>query len=210
MDTVEDAAVNVEDLPETVQQALDEIDVADEAIDAAKQAKIERQERFVEVLRDHLEGLADREGATDAGAALLTTLYWDLVNVRIKDLQAASGLSGNELRRLVGPREATVNCFSCGTPTASVQRSRTGSAEWRQCTPCQQGPGELKDLFDFLADVLGRHRCDHRLTLTRVWATHNDRDPDAVVDELERRGGYCDCEVLLNVAPHGRRTPRLW
>lgn len=66
--------------------------------------------------------------------------------------------------------------------------------------------GDLRGLFDFLADILGRHRCDHRLTLSQVWALHAERDPEELVRELTHRGGHCDCRVLQHVAPNALET----
>jgi Protein of unknown function (DUF2695) len=48
--------------------------------------------------------------------------------------------------------------------------------------------------------------CDHTLKLTRQWMRAHGVDEAANVPELEKRGGYCDCEVLFNVT----QAPRDW
>jgi Protein of unknown function (DUF2695) len=48
--------------------------------------------------------------------------------------------------------------------------------------------------------------CDHTLKLTRRWMRAQRVDDAVNIPELEKRGGYCDCEVLFNVAA----APRDW
>ena len=62
---------------------------------------------------------------------------------------------------------------------------------------------QLTALLDHLDEWFPRAGCDHTLRLTRAWAVDNDLDPDAVAASVEHYGGYCDCEVLANVDPHG-------
>jgi hypothetical protein len=49
-----------------------------------------------------------------------------------------------------------------------------------------------------------RWTCDHTLKLTRQWMRAHGVDEAANVPELEKRGGYCDCEVLFNVTVASR------
>lgn len=42
--------------------------------------------------------------------------------------------------------------------------------------------------------------CDHTLKHTRVWLKAHKMTLRDNVRALEERGGYCDCEVLLNVS----------
>ena len=44
--------------------------------------------------------------------------------------------------------------------------------------------------------------CDGSLTLTHDWLAWQDCDETAVIDFLQESGGFCDCEVLLNVLGH--------
>jgi uncharacterized protein DUF2695 len=42
--------------------------------------------------------------------------------------------------------------------------------------------------------------CDHTLTKTRWWIEHHTSlNADHVLEEFRYLGGFCDCEVLLNV-----------
>ena len=42
--------------------------------------------------------------------------------------------------------------------------------------------------------------CDHTLTHTRAWLKANNKTLRDNVRAIKERGGYCDCEVLLNVS----------
>lgn len=42
--------------------------------------------------------------------------------------------------------------------------------------------------------------CDHTLKQTRAWLRAHKKTLRENVRALEERGGYCDCEVLLNVS----------
>jgi len=46
--------------------------------------------------------------------------------------------------------------------------------------------------------------CDGTLKLTRHWLGVHGINEAAIIPELEERGGYCDCEVLFNVADASR------
>ena len=48
--------------------------------------------------------------------------------------------------------------------------------------------------------------CDGTLKLTRRWMRVHGINEATTIPELEERGGYCDCEVLFNVAD----APRDW
>lgn len=58
---------------------------------------------------------------------------------------------------------------------------------------------ELNQLFDALDAELLRTSCDNTLLLTEQWLARHGHDTTTVVMWLQRHGGYCDCEVLLNV-----------
>lgn len=59
----------------------------------------------------------------------------------------------------------------------------------------------LAHLFELLERELGRHACDGTLRVTAKWLSDHDCDVASAQRWLQRRGGYCDCEVLLNVEP---------
>jgi hypothetical protein len=73
----------------------------------------------------------------------------------------------------------------------------------------------LKALVDYLCDTvaspyldneddeddLNLQACDNTLRLSREWLQANNQNVSASVRWLESEGAYCDCEVLLNVAP---------
>lgn len=44
--------------------------------------------------------------------------------------------------------------------------------------------------------------CDNQLTLTRKWLKSQHLAVDTNVTALQELGGFCDCEVLFNVAGH--------
>jgi hypothetical protein len=55
--------------------------------------------------------------------------------------------------------------------------------------------------FDALSAELEYRACDHTLEKSMTWLAVHGYDVLAVTQWLKRRGGYCDCEVLLNVEP---------
>lgn len=60
---------------------------------------------------------------------------------------------------------------------------------------------DLKALFDHL-DTLATQQdafCDHTLARTEAFLVDRDIEPAPVIAWLEKKGGYCDCEVLANV-----------
>ena len=61
--------------------------------------------------------------------------------------------------------------------------------------------GWLDRLCDDLALRLRSVGCDNQLTLTRRWAMREGVDAEAVIEVLDARGAFCDCEVLANAAP---------
>jgi hypothetical protein len=46
--------------------------------------------------------------------------------------------------------------------------------------------------------------CRGTTDLVEDWARSRAADSDSLIDFLASRGGYCDCEVLLNVLLDGR------
>jgi hypothetical protein len=61
---------------------------------------------------------------------------------------------------------------------------------------------EIAELFRALEAALLSEACDHTRRLTEAWAAEHSHQIDLLGAWLEENGGYCDCEVLANVAPH--------
>ena len=75
-------------------------------------------------------------------------------------------------------------------------------------------PEQAKDLFaflegpegcDFKEDIPGdtssvTWKCNGTLKMTRAWLYQHGLPVERVLTWLEQGGGYCDCEVLFNVA----------
>lgn len=60
----------------------------------------------------------------------------------------------------------------------------------------------LYGLFGYLGKKLGTEECKNDLRLSVAYLKENGvENLDGVVDWLKSNGGYCDCEVLMNVAP---------
>jgi hypothetical protein len=61
-------------------------------------------------------------------------------------------------------------------------------------------PDELVRLGDYLDEAL--ESCDHSLKLTKIWLKENidKKRHGRIIKGLQNSGGYCDCEVLSNVA----------
>ncbi|HEX8712727.1 MAG TPA: DUF2695 domain-containing protein [Terracidiphilus sp.] len=57
----------------------------------------------------------------------------------------------------------------------------------------------LKGLFDFLDAQLSESGCDDTLRFAREYSRRNAMDEERIVQWLEKKGGYCDCEALDNV-----------
>lgn len=60
---------------------------------------------------------------------------------------------------------------------------------------------QLHDLQEWLSGRGADLDCDHTLVRTLEWVRRAGADAADVVAGLERLGGFCDCEVLLNVHP---------
>lgn len=61
-------------------------------------------------------------------------------------------------------------------------------------------PKTLSDLGSFLESALNKAACDHSHRHTKAWLdSRGTRSAAKVIKSLQSAGGYCDCEVLLNV-----------
>jgi hypothetical protein len=58
----------------------------------------------------------------------------------------------------------------------------------------------VENLISFVDRHVRSDGCDHTLRFTKVWARQESIDWHDLLDVLEANGGYCDCEVVLNVA----------
>ncbi len=59
---------------------------------------------------------------------------------------------------------------------------------------------EAASLMQYLELKLQYHTCKHNHRFTQEWLDANIdfMRHDAILNELEDMGGYCDCEVVLN------------
>ncbi len=58
---------------------------------------------------------------------------------------------------------------------------------------------QLEAMFQMLRTELETTPCDNSRRLTQLWLLSRGHDVRSVFAWLERHGGFCDCEVLLNV-----------
>ena len=71
-------------------------------------------------------------------------------------------------------------------------------AEFRQNLPMSED--KFIRLFELLDVELNARGCDHDLKLTEQILSNLDvKDVLSVLTWLEEQGGYCDCEVMMNV-----------
>jgi hypothetical protein len=63
-------------------------------------------------------------------------------------------------------------------------------------------------LYCFLNRMLETSGCDHRMRLTQKWIGVQPRSARWVIRWAETQGGYCDCEVILNVFRDDKRSAR--
>jgi len=70
-------------------------------------------------------------------------------------------------------------------------------ADFNKSLPMDKGT--FDELFDYLDERLGEG-CDHTMTMTVDFLNQKEiKNIDEVVEWLNDKGGYCDCEVLANV-----------
>jgi len=58
---------------------------------------------------------------------------------------------------------------------------------------------QIERLRDYVNALVQRDGCDHTRRFSRQWAEAESVDWDELLDILEEKGGYCDCEVVLNL-----------
>ncbi len=57
----------------------------------------------------------------------------------------------------------------------------------------------VSDLIDFVDRNVRERGCDHSHRFSAAWATARSIDWDDLLDALESRGAFCDCEVVMNL-----------
>jgi hypothetical protein len=70
-------------------------------------------------------------------------------------------------------------------------------------------PGERECLRCYLLRMIGEFGCDGAHRWSRRWREQRAPRARALLGRLERLGGCCDCEVLLNVFPDYPETGRV-
>lgn len=78
-----------------------------------------------------------------------------------------------------------------------LHQLRESAARWRSLALT---PNQLAALATHLRERLAVTPCDHSLRNTREWLSdHAIASVDDIIRGIEQTGGYCDCEVVLNV-----------
>ena len=71
-------------------------------------------------------------------------------------------------------------------------------AEFRRKLPMSED--KFVRLFELLDAELHAHGCDRSLKLTeQILSNLEVKDVLSVLARLEEQGGYCDCEVMMNI-----------
>lgn len=82
-----------------------------------------------------------------------------------------------------------------------AEYTRKQQEEFRNSLP--MGDMEFNLLFDFLEEQLSENECDNTMALTKAWLeVNNPGNEDKTLAWLADHGGYCDCEVLMNVTEY--------
>lgn len=66
-------------------------------------------------------------------------------------------------------------------------------------SPTSPGPRQGECLCCFLFRALDEHGCDETLRWSRIWRDQVAPSRTGLEQHLRSRGGFCDCEVLMNV-----------
>ena len=61
---------------------------------------------------------------------------------------------------------------------------------------------KLALFFNYLDEQLTEHGCDHTLGFTKRFTLDHKLPFESIELWLSKYGGYCDCEILLNVEDH--------
>ncbi len=58
---------------------------------------------------------------------------------------------------------------------------------------------ETESLIKYVESKLSTNPCNHSLRFAIEWAFIEDYDIDNFIEILQNNGGYCDCEVTMNL-----------
>ncbi|MED4455680.1 DUF2695 domain-containing protein [Metabacillus fastidiosus] len=70
--------------------------------------------------------------------------------------------------------------------------------QWQELN---MSPEQLESLGTYLEEKIDTYGCDHSLTHTKEWLDGNipKSKKSKVTKAMQNQGGFCDCEVLMNV-----------
>jgi tetratricopeptide (TPR) repeat protein len=70
--------------------------------------------------------------------------------------------------------------------------------QWQELN---MSPNQLESLGTYLEGKIDAYGCDHTLTHTKEWLDENipKSKKSKVTRAMQNQGGFCDCEVLMNV-----------
>ena len=60
---------------------------------------------------------------------------------------------------------------------------------------------QLESLLEHVEAAVASEDCDHSRKVTDAWGAQHGVDLDRLHEGLEEYGGFCDCEVVMNVDP---------
>ena len=80
-------------------------------------------------------------------------------------------------------------------------RSRDVETELADLAERLTAPGSAECLRCFLLRMITEFGCDGTFRWTIRWRDVRSAQRAKLLDRLARRGGFCDCEVLMNVYP---------
>lgn len=85
------------------------------------------------------------------------------------------------------------------TQRRKALRNEMRSAEKQKAEAELPAPkGHLLSLFEWV-DKRMQDGCDHTLKHTVAFIRANDLDEEATIHWIKEHGGFCDCEVVMNV-----------
>ncbi len=82
---------------------------------------------------------------------------------------------------------------------------RAGQAASAALMPLDRS--QLEALLDHVVAAVEADGCDHTRKATDAWAIANGVELTRLQIALEEYGGYCDCEVVMNLDPDGVFEP---
>jgi hypothetical protein len=86
---------------------------------------------------------------------------------------------------------------------------RTLEAELAQISRSLTAPGDRECLRCYLLRMLNEFGCSGTLRWAEYWRDLRAPRAQALARRLAARGGFCDCEVILNVYPQDIETWQL-